>query len=100
MKLETAKVGPIAPRLLDVTGAAGYLSVGVQTIRDWTEEGILEPVKVPGAKLRKNGQTIAGPRKRSMVKLLFDRQDLDRLVDQLKRDAGRAPVKTEAADQN
>jgi hypothetical protein len=77
---ETTKLQPIAPRLLDVQGSAFYLSVGVQTVRDWVDDVLLEPVRVPGAALReKGGRIVSRPGKRRMAKLLFDRDDLDDL---------------------
>jgi hypothetical protein len=58
----------IAPRLLDVQGAAAYLSVSVWTIRDLEAAGELPRVRLQVG--------------RSEVRrLLFDRRDLDRLVD-------------------
>lgn len=57
-----------APRLLDLAGAASYLSVSVWTIRDLIAAGKLARVRLPlpgGAELRK---------------VLLDREDLDRLV--------------------
>jgi Helix-turn-helix domain len=56
------------PRLLDVQAAAKYLSVSVWTIRDLEAAGELRRVRLPLG--------------RSEVRrLLFDRRDLDRLVD-------------------
>jgi hypothetical protein len=77
------------PRLLDVAGCAHYLGIGRQSVRDWVNDGLLEPVQVPGASLRKAGKVIAGPRQRRMSKLLFDIRDLDRFIDGLKGDGGR-----------
>lgn len=59
---------PISPRLLDLTTAAGYLGVSPWTVRDLETAGVLPRVRVPlpnGGELRK---------------LLFDRDDLDRLI--------------------
>jgi hypothetical protein len=58
----------IAPRLLDLEAAAGYLSVSTWTIRDMDAAGVLPRVRVPLA----NG--------RDLRKLLFDKADLDRLI--------------------
>jgi hypothetical protein len=58
----------LSPRLLDLPAAARYLSVSVWTIRDLEASGALPRVRLPlphGGELRK---------------LLFDREDLDRLV--------------------
>jgi hypothetical protein len=72
----------ILPRLFDVHQAALYAGVGQQTIRDWTAEGILCPVKVPGSRIRrKDGLEIIRSNGRSMRKLLYDRADIDALID-------------------
>ena len=58
-----------APRLLDVAGAAAYLSVSSWTIRDLLAAGRLPRVRLP----------LAGDRECRRV--LLDRADLDRLID-------------------
>lgn len=60
-----------AARLLDVDDAAAYLGVSPWTIRDLEAAGTLKRVRVPlrGSELRK---------------LLFDRADLDRLIEMWK----------------
>lgn len=62
-------VGQILPRLLDLRAAAAYLGVSPWTIRDLEANGTLRRVNVP-----------SGPG-RDLRKLLFDRQDLDHLVE-------------------
>lgn len=62
-------VAPLRPRLLDVRGLAEYLSVPPATVYDLTARGVLRPVRIP---LPDGGE---------MRKLLFDRSDLDRLVE-------------------
>jgi len=60
---------PVPPRLLDLAAAAAYLGLSPWTVRDLEGAGTLRRVRVPlpnGAELRK---------------LLFDREDLDRLVE-------------------
>jgi hypothetical protein len=62
-------VVPVPPRLLDLDGTAAYLGVSPWTVRDLEAAGVLPRVRVPlpnGGELRK---------------LLFDRSDLDRLVE-------------------
>lgn len=59
----------VAPRLLDLQGTAAYLGVSPWTVRDLEAGGILRRVRVP---LPGNGE---------LRKLLFDRADLDRLVE-------------------
>ena len=62
-------VAPIPPRLLDLAGAASYLCVSIWTIRDLEAAGILPRVRVPL------------PNQGELRKLLFDRVDLDHLID-------------------
>ena len=52
------------PRLLDVESAADYLGVSAWTVRDLVERGTLSRVALPGVR-----------------RLLFDRCDLDRLIE-------------------
>jgi len=64
--------GPLdAPRLLDVEAAAAYLGVSAWTVRDLVERGSLSRVALPGVR-----------------RLLFDRCDLDRLIDTSRLAAG------------
>jgi excisionase family DNA binding protein len=57
--------GPVdGPRLLDVAAAAEYLGVSAWTVRDLVERGSLARVALPGVR-----------------RLLFDRYDLDRLIE-------------------
>lgn len=61
--------GRLAPRLLDLVQTAQYLGVSAWTVRDLEASGTLQRVSIP----------LAGGRE--LRKLLFDRGDLDRLVD-------------------
>lgn len=60
---------PILPRLLDLARTASYLGVSHWTVRDLEAAGILPRVRVPL------------PNRGELRKLLFDREDLDRLID-------------------
>src|SRR5262249_33963163 len=63
-----AVLSPISARLLDLATAAGYLGISPWTVRDLEAAGVLPRVRVPlpsGGELRK---------------LVFDRDDLDRLI--------------------
>jgi hypothetical protein len=62
-------VGSISPRLIDLRAAAAYLGVSPWTIRDLEANGTLRRVNVPSGLGR------------DLRKLLFDRQDLDHLVE-------------------
>jgi hypothetical protein len=61
----------LPPRLLDLDAAAGYLGVSPWTVRDLEAAGTLKRVTIPvGAK--------------DLRKLLFDRADLDALIERWK----------------
>jgi hypothetical protein len=71
-KLAPATPPAIPPRLVDVDGAASYLGLSVWSVRDLDAAGILPRVRVPlpnGGELRR---------------CLYDRADLDRLIDSWK----------------
>jgi len=68
----TYTVGPIGPRLLDLHTAAAYLGVSEWTVRDLEAAGTVARVRVP---LGQTGE---------LRKLLFDRAELDRLIEQWK----------------
>ena len=65
-------VCPLQPRLLDLASASVYLSVSSWTLRDLEAAGHLSRVRLPL------------PLGREVRKVLFDREDLDRLVAQSK----------------
>lgn len=70
--LASQAVAPVSPRLLDLERAAMYLGVSGWTVRDLEAAGVLPRVRVPlpnGGELRK---------------LLFDKIDLDRLIENWK----------------
>ena len=60
---------PLPPRLLDLHAAAQYLALSEWTVRELEQQGILARVRIP---LANHGE---------LRKLLFDRADLDRLVE-------------------
>lgn len=62
-------VAPVMPRLLDLHTAAAYLGVSEWTARDLEAVGTLSRVRIPL------------PNAGELRKLLFDRADLDRLID-------------------
>jgi hypothetical protein len=73
------------PRLLSLQLAAAYSSVGARTIEDWIHDGLIEPVPMPGSTLKdKAGNIIARAGRRRIAKILIDRADLDRLIDERK----------------
>jgi hypothetical protein len=69
---QPVQVSACLSRLLDAEAAAAYLGVSAWTIRDLDARGVLPRVRVPlpnGGELRR---------------LLFDRVDLDRLIEMWK----------------
>ena len=79
----TRRALAVWPRLLDVHLAAAYLSVGESTVRDYIRDKILEVVQLPGSTLREHNGTIkVHAKNRKIAKILIDRQDLDKLIDQ------------------
>ena len=69
MRASDSTVPGLCPRLLDLGTTAIYLGVSPWTVRDLEAAGTLKRVRVP----------MAGSGE--LRKLLFDRQDLDRLVE-------------------
>ena len=68
-------VAPVSPRLLDLRVSAGYLGLSEWTIRTLEQQGILKRVRIPL------------PNQGEVRKLLFDKSDLDKLIEVWK-DAG------------
>jgi hypothetical protein len=62
-------VVPVGPRLLDLPNTALYLAVSPWTVRELEAAGSLHRVRIP---LPQHGE---------LRKLLFDRADLDRLIE-------------------
>jgi len=65
-------VVPVSPRLLDLHTAAAYLGVSEWTVRDLEAAGTVPRIRIPI------------PNAGELRKLLFDRADLDRLIDNWK----------------
>jgi len=70
---------PAASRLLDLAQTAEYLGISPWTVRDLAANGTLRRVSIP----------LGGGR--DLRKLLFDRADLDRLVEAWKDSALTLP---------
>ncbi len=68
----TLAVTAIAPRLLGLEATAAYLGVSPWSVRDLEAAGVLPRVRIP---LPNTGE---------LRKLLFDREDLDRLIEKWK----------------
>ena len=72
----------VGPRLLDVAGTKAYLGgVSDRTVRGLVASGELVPVRLPST--RRYGE--------SSRRLLFDRADLDRLIDKWKAASTTVP---------
>ncbi len=65
---QAAQLAAITPRLLDLDGAARYLSLTTWTLRDLIDNGTLQRVAIPAG---------AG---RDIRRVLLDREQLDELV--------------------
>ncbi len=71
-------------RLLSLKEAAEYLGVSYWLLRDYIVDGVLTPVRLPGSRLRKGGRLVASSRTHSMRKIMVDREDLNRLIEDSK----------------
>ncbi len=65
-------VPPVVPRLLDLHETARYLSVSEWTVRGLEHAGTLKRTRIPR------------PQQRELRKILFDRYDLDYLIEEWK----------------
>jgi len=67
---------PLSPRLLDLQMAATYLGLSIWKVRELEQASILARVRIPL------------PGKGEVRKLLFDKNDLDRLIEAWKERSG------------
>ncbi len=65
-------VDPLTPRLLNLHSTAAYLAVSEWTVRDLEAGGLLQRIRIPL------------PNQGELRKLVFDRMDLDRLIESWK----------------
>jgi len=73
-------------RLLDLHQAGEYCGVSYWLVRDWVADGILQPVRLPGSRLKgEKGKVRCRSTEHSLRKILLDRADLDRLIEECKR---------------
>ena len=83
---------PVEPRLLDLRQAAKYLSLSYWTLRDYVLAGRIRTVQLPALMPRDGARP-----GQSLRRILIDRADLDRFVDELKGGGGhmlaRPPTK-------
>jgi predicted site-specific integrase-resolvase len=72
-------------RLMDLYEAAAYCHVSYWTVRDWVQDGSLSRVCLPCGRVKaKNGAVIQRAGDKATRKILIDRRDLDRLIDESK----------------
>ena len=69
----------ITPRLLNLRQAAAYCGVSFWSLRDWCIAGYLPTVDLPPLRPREGDRP-----KRSLRRVLVDREDLDRFIEQRK----------------
>ena len=74
--------GDISPRLLNLREGASYLGVSFWTLRDWCLAGYLPTVDMPPLRPREGDRP-----KRSLRRVLVDREDLDRFIEARKTPA-------------
>jgi hypothetical protein len=71
-------------RLLSLKQAAAYVGVSYWLLRDYVIDGTLQPVRLPGSRLKKDGRLVANSKDHHMRKIMLDREDLDRLISESK----------------
>jgi hypothetical protein len=72
----------LQPRLLDLQHAASYLGVSFWSVRDWCLAGYLPTVELPALRPRQGERP-----KKTLRRVLVDREDLDRFIEQHKASA-------------
>jgi len=77
-----APAASVAPRLVDIEGAAKYLGISYWVARDYIASGKIQTVTLPGMKPREGERP-----KRSLRRILIDIRDLDKFVDDAKASA-------------
>ncbi len=76
---------PEGARLLDLYQAATYTGLSYWTLRDYVTDGVLPVVKLPGGRQRsRSGIVTRKAGDGSTRKILIDREDLDRLIEDSK----------------
>ena len=84
--------GDINPRLINLRAGAVYLGVSYWTIRDWCLAGYLPVVDLPPLRPREGDRP-----KRSLRRVLVDREDLDRFIEARKSPAPHSPPEDDRA---
>ena len=69
------------PEAMDLETIGIYTGTSASTARDWVNDGLLEPLALPGTFLRdKTGKVIAAPHQRKLAKIVVLRADVDALL--------------------
>lgn len=82
----------VSPRLLNLQQMAGYLGCSYWTARDWVLAGLIPVIDLPPLRPREGERT-----RKTLRRVLVDREDLDRFIEARKRGSGgdvqsRAPL--------
>jgi hypothetical protein len=80
----------VQPRLLDLPATAVYLGLSEWSVRELEWSGVLRPVRVPSPTAAGHHASASPAHRRwdkDVRRLLFDRYDLDRLVESWKEPA-------------
>lgn len=73
------------PRLLSLRQIEREYGVSYWLCRGWIIDGVLRPVRLPGSRLKaKGGRVIANSRSYRIRKILVDRRDIERLIQESK----------------
>jgi hypothetical protein len=75
-RIHRATDGEVSPRLLSLRQMASYLGCSYWTARDWVLAGVVPAVELPPLRPREGER----PR-RTLRRVLVDREDLDRLIE-------------------
>ena len=80
-----AKDAESCVRLLDLHQAAAYVGLSYWTLRDYVHDGLIPAVRLPCARRRaKGGIIVRRAGDTSARRILVDRADLDRLIEDSK----------------
>ena len=71
-------------RLLSLKQAAAYVGVSYWLLRDYVIDGTLRPVRLPGSRIKKDGRVTMNSKDHHMRKIMLDREDLDKLIEESK----------------
>ncbi len=79
-----AKDGKSVGRLMTLRQAAEYFGLSYWLLRDYCLDGILPIVRLPGARIKGRNGIVCHSAEHTIRKILVDRQDIDRLIEESK----------------